>query len=56
MAMLEEVLHVIFKNKNITWPKMLKRFINDGFGIIKSNKNTFSKWVNELKIIYKKIF
>ena len=27
---------------------MFKRFIYNGFGIIKSNKNPFSKWVNEL--------
>ena len=29
MAILEE---------NITWPKVFKRFIDDGFGVIKSNK------------------
>ena len=29
MAILEE---------NITWPKVFKRFIEDGFGVIKSNK------------------
>jgi len=24
--------------KNITWPEMFKRFINDGFGIIKKQQ------------------
>ena len=38
MAMLEEELYIICKNKNIVWPKMFKRFIDDGFGVIKSNK------------------
>ena len=38
MAMLEEELYVICKNKNITRPKMFKRFIDDGFGVIKSNE------------------
>ena len=41
MAVLEEELYIICKNKNITWPKMFKRFIDDGFGVIKSNKKNF---------------
>ena len=39
MAMLEKELNIISKNKNITRPKMFKRFIDDGFGVIKSNNN-----------------
>ena len=49
-------ISIIWKNKNIVWPKMFKRFINDGFGIIKSNKNPFSKWVNELNNLQENIF
>ena len=30
---------------NIQWPEMYKRFIEDGSGVIKSNKKEFSKWV-----------
>ena len=41
MAVLEEELYIICKNKNIAWPKMFKRFIDDGFGVIKSNKKEF---------------
>ena len=41
MAMLEEELYTICTRKNIIWPEMFKRFIDDGFGIIKSNKNKF---------------
>ena len=47
MAMLEEELYIICKNKNIIWPEIYKRFIDDGFGVIKSNKKDFSKWVYE---------
>ena len=28
------------KNKNSRWPEMFKRFIDDRFGVIKSNKKT----------------
>ena len=38
MAMLEEELKIICKNKNIKWPIMFKRFIDDGFGIMRGNK------------------
>ena len=38
IAMLKEELCIICIRKNITWPEMFKRFIDDGFGIIKSNK------------------
>ena len=55
MAMLEEELCVICKNKNITRPKMFKRFIDDGFGVIKSNKKEFLRWVNEFNCLRKNI-
>ena len=29
---------IICIRKNITWPEMFKRFINDGFGIIKKQQ------------------
>ena len=45
MAMLEEELYIICKNKNIKWP--FKRFIDDGFGVTKSNKKEFLLWVNK---------
>ena len=35
MAMLEEELIIICKNRNIKWPIMFKRFIDDGFGIMR---------------------
>ena len=38
MAILEEELYIRCKNKNNKWPEMYKRFIDDGFGVIKSNK------------------
>ena len=41
MAILEAELYILCKNKNITWPEMYKRFIDDGFGVIKSNKKNF---------------
>ena len=40
MAMLKEELSIIFIRKNITWPEMFKRFINDRFGIVNCNKKT----------------
>ena len=41
MALLEE-LYIICKNKNIIWPELYKSFIDDGFGVIKSNKKEIS--------------
>ena len=38
IAMLKEKLCIICIRKNITWPEMFKRFINDGFGIIKKQQ------------------
>ena len=55
MAVLEEEMYIICKNKNITWPKMFKRFIDDGFGVIKSNKKEFLLWVNEFNCLRKNI-
>ena len=56
MAMLEEELYNICKKKNIVWPKMCKRFIDDGFGVIKSNKKEFALWVNEFNNLRENIF
>ena len=55
MAVLEEEMYIICKNKNITWPKMFKRFIDDGFGVIKSNKKEFLLWVNEFNCLRENI-
>ena len=41
MAILDEELYIVYKNKNITWPKMFKRFIYNEFGVIKNNKKEF---------------
>ena len=54
--MLEEELYIICKEKNIIWPKMFKRFIDDGFGVIKSNKKEFSIRVNEFNCLRENIF
>ena len=35
---------------------MYKRFIDNGFGVIKSNKKEFSKWVFEFNSLREKIF
>ena len=37
-TLLKEELHIICTNKNIIWPELYKRFIDDGYGVIKSNK------------------
>ena len=47
MAMLEEELIIICKNKNIKWLIMFKRFIDDGFGIMRSIKKDVRTWINE---------
>jgi len=56
MAMLEEELYITCTRKNIIWPEMFKRFIDDGFGIIKSNKKQFSRWVEEFNNLRENIF
>ena len=56
MAMLEEELYIICIRKNIIWPEMFKRFIDDGFGVIKSNKKQFSMWVAEFNNLRENIF
>ena len=56
MAILEEELHIRCKNKNIKWPELYKRFIDDGFGVIKCNKIEFSKWVSEFNNLRENIF
>ena len=56
MAMLEEELYIICIRKNIIWPEMFKRFIDDGFGVIKNNKKQFSMWVAEFNNLRENIF
>ena len=56
MAMLEEELYIVCIRKNIIWPEMFKRFIDDGFGVIKSNKKQFSMWVTEFNNLRENIF
>ena len=56
MAMLEEELKTICKNKNIKWPIMFKRFIDDGFGIIRGNKKDVRTWINEFNQLRENIF
>ena len=42
MATLENLLKEKCKtNKKIIWPLLFKRFVDDGFGITKANKNEF---------------
>ena len=49
-------IYIICKNKNIIWPELYKSFIDDGFGVIKSNKKEFSKWVFEFNCLRENIF
>ena len=35
---------------------MFKRFIQDGFGVIKSHKNEFLRWVTEFNCLPENIF
>ena len=53
--MLEELV-VICKNKNIKWPIMFKRFIDDGFGIMRGNKKDVGTWINEFNQLRENIF
>ena len=43
--MLEEELVIVCKNKNVKWPIMFKRFIDDGFGIMRGNKKDVESWI-----------
>ena len=54
--MLEEELIIICKNKNIKWPIMFKRFIDDGFGIMRGNKKDVRTWINEFNQLRENIF
>ena len=56
MAMLEEELYIVCIRKNIIWPGMFKRFIDDGFGVIKCNKKQISRWVEDFNNLQKKCF
>ena len=44
------------KNKRIKWPEMFKRFIDDGFSVIKSNKKDFFLFVNKFNNLCENIF
>ena len=55
MAMLEEELYIICIRKNIVWPEMFKRFIDDGF-VIKCNKKQISRWVEEFNNLWENVF
>ena len=55
MAMLEEELVIIFKNK-VKWPILFKRFIDDGFGIINGNKKDVQMWIKEFNNLRENIF
>ena len=57
MAMLEEELIIICKNRSIKWPIMFKRFIDDGFGIMRGNKNIFiDKWTFGTHVAYMDLY
>ena len=56
MAMLEEELVIVCKNNNIKWPIMFKRFIDDGFGIMRGNKKDVGTWINEFNQLRENIF
>ena len=56
MAMLEEELKTKCKNKNIKWPIMFKRFIDDGFGIMRGNKKDVESWIYEFNQLRENIF
>ena len=56
MGLLDEEVNNICIKKNIKRPKMFKRFSDDGFGVIKSNKKEFLQWVNEFNNLRENIF
>jgi hypothetical protein len=56
MATLENLLKEKSKiNKKIIWHLLFKRFIDDGFGITKANKNEFELWVDEFNLLRESI-
>ena len=56
MATLENLLKEKSKtNTKIIWPLLYKRFVDDGFGITKANKNEFELWVNEFNLLRESI-
>ena len=56
MATLENLLKEKSKiKKKIIWPLLFKRFIDDGFGITKANKNEFELWVDEFNLLRESI-
>jgi len=56
MAMLEEELMIICINKNVKWPILFKRFIDDGFGIMNGNKKGVQLWIKEFNNLRENIF
>ena len=56
MAMLEEELIVICKNKNMKWPIMFKIFIDDVFGTMRGNKKDVETWIKDLNTLWENIF
>ena len=54
--MLEEELGLICKNKNVKWPILFKRFIDDGFGIMNGNKKDVQMWIKEFNNLHENIF
>ena len=50
---LAPILKTIYTWHCLKWPKS---FIDDGFGVIKSNKKDFSKWVFEFNNLRENIF
>ena len=56
MAMLENELKIkCCSNPKLIWPVLFKRFIDDGFGITKANKNEFELWVDEFNLLRESI-
>ena len=39
------------RQKKMIWPISLKRFIDDGFGIIKGSGKDFDYWVSEFHML-----
>ena len=48
MAMLKnEFRKKCVSDPNLKWPTLFFRFLNDGFGIFKKNKNQVEYWINQ---------
>ena len=51
LAMLQELKKKCTNDKNLKWPVLFQRFIDDGFGITKANKIEFEYWVSEFNLL-----